>query len=292
MAISSTTTLTCNHSKIKNNVIAVARQEICDIEYLAKEIDKQSDMRISRILLETAITKVSTVFQLFMKACQYNIQGCSDTEDKVMVELQKKFNDLLSDAKEKTSKNGETSLGKICGHRDKQFHDGGTFSEQIAFYPFAKIIGRGFVGIRVKLGGKLAIENFATYDAVSYEYAFTSEGIYQIENPKSPTESWKHLSFPTITAFDNDETIKEIEGSVIILKKLLHQVESLMQEGDGNNPFVFLNEGGSLELFESRVEDVHVYKLPDKSPFVVSGSLSVRPVSFEINGNSIILKKM
>ena len=280
MSFERTKTLQDNEAIIRIDVEAMARIEISDVEYILNEIKDTVDPRLRRVLIETAVTKAATAYQLFLRACDYNRDACKGEVDDALKDIGNSLDQLKKQTNENHPKNANsTSLGKAGHAREKMFHDGIGFIQKTLIYPFGKISGRGFVGIRVKLGGKLKIKGVHVFDAKDTEYVITSEGVFEIHQPEKQNEEWKLLKLPLeITATDEPHTFEWLTDSVKLLKELWFQVASKMRDGDGQHPLCFLNEGGQIEILEQDNEGkVTTYRLDEQMRLIVNGDLTIRP---------------
>lgn len=259
-----------NDSKVKNDVESLARIILSEIEYILKIIEGTTDGRLARILLESAVTKTAAVFQLALRACEY----LENTSYK---------NEIIN----KTKKGGNTDLGIICKLRDDHFHDGTGVIESEIFYPFAKIKGRGLVGIYIFAGAKLAINGIHEFSATSCEYAITSEGIFLISNRGTDIEKWEPLNaIFTIAAFNADSVIMAIKGAVKELMGIWYNLYQMRINGDGNYEYSYLRQGGLVEIFEKRETNINSHPL---GRLDVRGDLTFTPPDeLHAKGNKII----
>ena len=281
MTFQQTNTLKDNTAKYRTNVEAMARIQISDVEFILAKLKATEEARLRRILIETATTKIAAGYQLFMRACDYNSDGCKDNSDSNLQQVGAWFDELRTQSNQKHLKaNNSTALGKVAHARDKMFHEGITFIDKTLIYPFAKIDGCGFVGIWVKLGGRLNITGVQDFHAKEAEYAITSEGVFEINNPGEIGEEW-HLTnmLPNLNASDEDRWIATLVESLELLKGLWFQVADKMREGDGKNALAFLDEGGHLELFAKPLDGgSKIDKLDEGMALRVEGELTITPV--------------
>jgi hypothetical protein len=247
-----------NDSKVKNDVESLARIILSEIEYILKIIEVTTDGRLARILLESAVTKTAAVFQLALKACDY-------------LENPNYKKEIIDENK----KGSNTDLGIICKLRDDHFHDGTGVIESEIFYPFAKIKGRGCVGIYIFEGAKLAINGTHEFSATSCEYAITSEGIFLISDRGTDIEKWEPLNtIPTIAAFNAEPVIVAIKGAVKELMRIWHDLFQIRINGDGTCEYSYLRQGGLVEIFEKTESSINSCTL---GRLEVRGNLTLTP---------------
>ena len=238
-------TLVNNDSKIRIDVEATARITLCDIDYILSTINDTNDVRHQAFLLESAISKTASVFQLAMKACDY-------FENK----------DFKMEIINKFPKNGDSSLGVIGALREKSFHEGCGILKSERFYPFAHIKGNGYVGIYIHKGAILNILDYHEFNAADCEYAITSEGIYKIENVGMNNETWTSIKTPIeVIAADIESVITVIVEAISDLKSIWKELRDIRLKGDGTHEYSYLNEGGSLELLEKEKKQMTSYNL-------------------------------
>lgn len=270
MPFHETQTLTNEDSKIRIDVETMARIEMSDIEYLQEKISNEKDNRLVRIMYETAITKLSTVFQLVMKSCKYLEQL-----------------DYLSEVKE-LSKKPNSKLGSIKKFREDLFHDGVGFIQKNTFYPIGKINGRGFVAIRVHLGATLRITGICNLEAKNSEFVVTSEGIFEIRSPSQADEKWILIDkMPIVSAVNYDETNEIILASLSELKSIWNKLQRIRQEGNGKHSYTYLNEGSEWALKEKVDGKLKIYSANSKS-IEVKGDLTITPPNIRVNDNKVI----
>jgi|TARA_B110000967_G_C18752996_1_gene493841 hypothetical protein len=261
MAFKETNTLINNESKVRIDVETLARVEFSDIEFLLDTINNgKKDPRLERILYESIISKVAAIFQLAMRAYEY---------------LEKP--DLKKDLINAFNKSKNTSTGKIGKYREDLFHSGVHFFEKTMFYPFGIFEGRGFKGIQIKKGAHLDIKNVWTFKSGNSEYSITSEGVYEIKNIGTNEEQWNLINeFPTISSVNYDDIIKVIDESVKELKIVWSNISTILNKGDGNHKYQFLNENGKWELLEKINGEIKSYK-SDSQTINVTGVLRITP---------------
>lgn len=185
--------------------------------------------------------------------------------------------DLKKDLINSFDKSKNTSTGKIGKYREDLFHNGIHFFEKTIFYPFGIFKGRGFKGLHIKNGARYDIKNVWTFKADNSEYSITSEGVYEIKNIGSNEEQWNLIDeFPTITAINYEDIIKVINESVKELKIVWSNISKILNEGDGNNMYQFLNENGKWELLEKINGEITSYKADSKT-INVEGDLTITP---------------
>ena len=248
-------------SDIRIDVETLARIEFSDVEYLLSELGKgKIDSRIERILYESAISKVASIFQLAMRAYEY-------------LEKPELKNDLIK----AFSKSKNTSTGKIGKYREDLFHNGIHFFEKTIFYPFGIFKGRGFKGIHIKKGARYNIKNVWVFESENSEYSITSEGVYKIDNIGTPEEKWNKIEeFPTISAVNYDDIIKVIKESIMELKIVWSNISKILDDGDGNHKYQFLNENGNWELLEKINGEIKSYTANSKQ-LNIEGNLTITP---------------
>lgn len=261
MPFEETNTLQNNDSEVKIDVETLARIEFSDVEFLLREIDKGIiDSRLEKILYESIISKMASVFQLAMRAYEY---------------LEK--TDLKKELINAFDKSKETSTGKIGKYREDLFHSGIHFFEKTMFYPFGKIEGRGYKGIHIKKGAKLDIKGVWKFHSDENEYAITSEGVFEILNAETEKEIWNKIDeFPTISAVNFDDIREIINYSIVELKLVWSKIKEIVKAGDGIHQYSFLNENGKWELIETKNGEQTIYKAESKK-LEVTGDLTMNP---------------
>jgi len=255
------------------DVETLARIEFSDVEYLLNEIGKgKIDSRIERILYESAISKVASIFQLAMRAFEY---------------LEKP--DLKKELIKAFSKSENTSTGKIGKYREDLFHNGIHFFEKTLFYPFGIFKGRGFKGIHIKKGARFNIENVWVFESENSEYSITSEGVYKIDNIGTLEEKWTEIEeFPAISAVNYDDIIRVIKESIGELKIVWFNISKILDEGDGNHKYQFLSENGNWELLEKINGKINSYNASSKKLNIEGNHTLTPPDKIRVENNSII----
>jgi hypothetical protein len=261
MPFEETDTLQNDDSKVKIDVETLARIEFSDVEYLLSEIDKGNiDSRLEKILYESIISKMASVFQLAMRAYEY----LENTDLKK--ELINAFN-----------KSQNRSTGKIGKYREDLFHSGIHFFEKTIFYPFGKIEGRGFKGLHIKKGARLNISGVWDFNSDDNEYAITSEGVFEILNPETSEEKWNKIDeFPTVSAIDFNNIREVIDNSIVELKLVWSKIKEILKAGDGTHQYSFLNENGKWELIVEKNGGHTIYKAESKK-LEITGDLTINP---------------
>jgi hypothetical protein len=253
---------TQNHfdSKIRVDVETLARIEFSDIDYLLEKINnKKVEPRMERILYESIISKISSIFQLAMRAYEFLEQP-----------------GLKKDLINAFDKTENTSTGKIGKYRADLFHCGIHFLEKTIFYPFGKIEGRGFKGIQIKKGARFNVINVWLFNSNNSEYTITSEGVFEIKNLGTSEEEWILINeFPTVSAINYDEIIKVIFESVKELKIVWFNISQTMKGGGENQERQFFNENGKCELLENDNGKITSYSIP--MPIIIEGDLTISP---------------
>lgn len=239
----------------------LARIEFSDIDYLLNQLKQKSfDSRMERIIFETIVSKLASIWQLSLCASKY-------------LEQKKLKNKLINDY----HKDGDTSTGKIGKYRAEFFHKGIHFLNKKVFYPIGVFEGRGFKGIHIRKGSKLNIIGVREFIADNSEYAITSEGVFEIIAPNTKNEKWILLEdFPTITSVNFNETLTLIKESIGEMKEIWTEIDSIMRNGDGNNKITFLNKNGKWELIEKKDGINTKYQSTEKI-LEVNGELTITP---------------
>lgn len=259
MPVEMTTTSINNDSKIRIDVETTARIILSEIDYILSTLDVVIDVRHKIFLLESAISKTASVFQLAMRACDY---------------LENK--DFKKEIIKKTKKDSGSSLGKIGLLRENSFHDGHRIIKSERVYPFAHIKGRGYIGIYIHKGASLSISGYKLFFSSDFEYAITSEGIYQIENVGMVNEEWVMInnSFEAVIT-DAKSVVDVIVEAVSDLKLIWKDLRDIREKGDVTHEYSYLNEGGSMELFSK--ENEQIVSIITNAPFHLKGSLTLAP---------------
>jgi hypothetical protein len=259
MPFTITPTLSNHDSKIRIDVESSARIILCDIDYILNTINHISDARHQTFLLESAITKTASVFQLAIRACDY---------------LEKK--DFKKEIINRTKKGNGSSLGLIGFLRENSFHNGHRVLNSERFYPFARIKGHGFVGIYIHRGASLDISGYHKFHSLDFEYAITPEGIYQIENVGMNNETWIQIKTPfDVVSTDIKNVIDAINEATTDLKEIWKELRDIRIKGDGTHEYSYLNEGGALELLEKGKEKITAYKVD--TSIRLKGILTITP---------------
>ena len=271
MAFTETKTLHNQDSKIRVNVEALARINISDVEYLLEKIDSVDDSKLKRIFYETAINKLSTVFQLAMKSLKY---------------LEKK--DRLKEILKDNSSDSNSGIAAVKSYRDSLFHDGINFIEKDTYYPFGKISGKGFVAIRISKGARFGVKGIYDFSSLENEFVITSEGIFEISDSGEPSERWIQINPISSFTAENLSEIKEVcLRAVGELKVLWHELSEIRKEGDGVNEYSYFNEGGSWELIENK-NGIISYKA-EAQELHINGVLTLTPTDdFRVDGDRIV----
>lgn len=259
MTFAITHTLVNEDSKIRLDVESIARITLSDIEYILATINKQTDTRHKRFILEAAVSKAAAVFQLAMRACDY-------------LEKKEHKQEIIA----KTKKGAGSHLGIIAKLREDNFHSGQGVISSKKYYQFANIKGCGFVGVYVHRGATLTITGVYKFDADSCEYAITSEGIFQINDAGTESESWKQMDILlNVENVDIHTVISSIEGAVKELKCIWKELREIRIRGDGVNEYKYLNEGGELELLQKANHMINTYQMSFQ--LKVCGELTITP---------------
>ena len=257
MSFEETKILLNKDSKIKIDVETLARIEFSDIEYLLDTINKrQIDSRLERIIYESLISKIASIFQLAMRAYEYLEKP----------NLKKK---LINDF----NKSQNTSAGKIGKYREDLFHGGIHFLDKTVFYPFGKVKGRGFKGIYVKKGAELNIIGVWKFHSNKNEYAITSEGVFEIENVSELNEKWTQINnFPTISTIDYESINNTISDCLNELKQVWFEISKVIKESN----VIFNNKDAEWDLIELADGQNKVYSAKETS-FVINGNQTITP---------------
>ena len=252
-------TLINKDSSVRIDVETMARIELSDIDFLLKEISKETDSQLVRIFYETAITKLSVVFQLAMKAFKYLERNA---------ELK---------AVKARSKDASSTLGTVNKFRGDLFHSGISFVQKDTFYPFGSVKGRGFVAMRIRKGAILRITGVVALGASETEYVITSEGVFEVHNIGEVSEEWIRTDIiPTLTAVNYDDISEIISRAKIELKEIWCQLASIREQGDEEHEYQYLNEGGEWELIEKKGEKITKYSAIQKT-INVTGVITITP---------------
>lgn len=272
-------------SKVRYDVETLAYITMSDVEFLLTKLEGEQDVRVQSIFRESAVNKLASLYQLFMKACKYlksdSLQS-DDSEIKIFAEEIEKVKSVfdIENPKEKDLLEGEklTAVGKIKKYRDDLFHDGITFLERDVFYPFATIKGKGYAPIRIKKGGKLIIKEVATLEAKDSEFAITSEGIFEIKNPDTEEESWKHM--PEVFMLQSSNTCEVdsiIRDALQEHRKVWGVLSQLRKQGIHGDSMEYLNESGQITLVTKSDDKVISTCLNEDSRLVIDGTLTLEP---------------
>ena len=231
------------------DLLSLAHMELADADLLVDQAGSSADSRWVRLCLEATVNKISSAFQLFMRGCEYVEAGGRGSGDSGEA-LADKASKLLKDATSSFSKAGGTSLGRVANWRQALFHEGSHFLDQRVDNPVATVQGRGFVAVRVSGSGRWDIRNYRSFAATAEEeWALTSDGVYRILNPGTPTERWNTVPDASTTIFMADQEIFGLlEEAQEQVAGLLHELGLLMQEGIDGTPIAFLNEGGNAQI--------------------------------------------
>ncbi len=272
MAFTETKTLSNQDSKVRVNVEALARINISDVEYLLEKVDSVNESKLRRIFYETAINKLSTVFQLVIKSLKY-------------LEKNSRLNEILKE----TSSDSGSGIAAVKSYRDSLFHDGINFIEKDTYYPFGKVSGKGFVAIRISKGARFSLKGIYDFSSLENEIVITSEGIFEISNSGEPSERWVQVNPISSVTAENLSEVKEVcFRAVGELKEVWHELSKIRKEGDGVYEYSYLNEGGSWELIENKNGSISTYKAKTKE-LHITGDLTVTPTDdFRVDGDKIV----
>lgn len=251
-----------NKSSEKNiDYGTLARIEFSDIDFLLNRLHQKSfDSRMERIVFETIVSKLASIWQLLKCAAEY-------------LENNELKNRLINDY----DKGGDTSTGKIGQYRADFFHKGIHFLSKKVYYPIGVFEGRGFKGIHIRKGAKLNIVGVREFIADNSEYAITSEGVFEIIAPNTENERWILLEdFPTIISVNYNEILTIIKESIQEMKEVLTEIESIMRNGNGNNKITFLTKNGKWELIEKKDGMNTKYESTEKV-LEINGDLTITP---------------
>ena len=165
------------------------------------------------------------------------------------------------------------------------------FLKERLFYPFGIIEGRGFAGIRVKKGATFKILGIWEFHSLVNDYAITSEGVFEINNPGTIDEEWILIeNYPTVTAINYDQVRIDVENAIKQLKQVWDDIAKLVKNGDGTHSSNFVCENGKLELLELQDEEIKSYKL-GSILLIITGHLTINPPEkLIIKDNSIQYK--
>ena len=273
---------TNNEKYVAFDLEAIARIAISDIEFILVELNNSIDPGLRRVLIETAVTKTASVYQLFMKACNYCEIISRTSKDETMKRNRKYFTEILQSTKNRNPKKPDsTPLGRVAHARDQLFHNGIGFLNRVLIYPFGIIEGQGFVGVRVRRGGKFTIKGFCVFNAVENEFAITSEGIFEIHNPTTATESWKLFQIDEIILVSKEiDFVEIIKGSIFYLKEIWSELISKMKNDNGEPIISFPNGGGRVHLTEKDKDgQIVTYSFSPGDKIEVKGDLTTTPPS-------------
>ena len=244
-------------SKIKIDVETLATIEFSDIEYLLNMINKTKvNSRLERIIYESLISKIASIFQLAMRAYEYL------EEPSLKRKLINDFN-----------KSKNTSAGKVGRYREDLFHNGIHFLDKTVFYPFGKVKGRGFKGIYVKKGAVLNVIGVWKFHLNENEYAITSEGVFEIKNVDELNEKWNQIdNFPTILAINYKDVNKTIEDSLTELKQVWFEISKEIKKKNVS----FNNKDAEWDLLEKLNGKITKYNSKETS-LIIQGNQTMSP---------------
>jgi hypothetical protein len=246
MSFAITPTLVDLESKVRFDVESMARINLSDLDFILEIAETQKDERHKKMLYEVAVNKVASSFQLAMKACEY-------------LKAESYKQGLIKNFCKKSHK---SNLGVVCSLRDSLFHDGQRIFESELFYPLGKIKGRGYVGIYVAKGGRLNVDGIHIFEANKSEFAITSDGVFEVLDAGSESEKWQLMKiFPTIEVTDLSAIVLVIKGAVLELKKIWFELKAIRINGDGQHEYSYLNEEGSMELFDKGNYEITAYSI-------------------------------
>ena len=286
MTFNSTETLCDQDAKYRYDPETLAYITISDIEHILERICIESDLRISNILRETAINKTSSVYQLFMKACDYLItsDGLNNSDADIrnfankIQTINRNFNAVHPTEKKLSDGQELTAIGKVKKYRDDLFHDGITFLDRTCFFPFAVIKGKGYTALRVKKGGELVVKNIRTFRAEETEFAITSEGVFEILHPDTKDENWRHCPDVLMLQAANTEDVEMlIREALVKLREVWNELSIVRKEGINGIPVEYLNEGGEFTLQEKSNSQLTAYGYNGSTKLIVKGSLTITP---------------
>lgn len=259
-----------NDSAITFDAESRARIMLSDVEYILSTHKLQTDARHMVFLLEAAVSKTASVFQLAMKACEYFGRP-----------------DLKTSIKKNYTKGGSSFLGAVSRLREDLFHEGQGIMGSEIYYPFGKMKGNSFVGIYVYQGGSFTVYGHHIFDASACEFAITSGGIYQVTNVGAVDETWSRLSSVlSIESIDVGSIVSVLKDAVAELKRIWMDLRNIRVKGDGTLEYRYPTTG-FMELLEEQDGMLKKYELFNSMH--VRGNLTVTPPnSLEIRPAQLI----
>lgn len=259
MTFTNTPTLITEDSDIDTDLEVSTMTKFYEIEKIFQKMEKSDEDR--KLWLEMLIYKLGEVFQNCMKSYEY---------------LEKP--DLRKSFLDRSSK--ERSLEFLKESRGAMYHKSKSVLDKTIHSNFMQIDGEYFKGIHVRKGGNLIVGEHQ-FDANDSEFAFTTEGIFEIKNPDSEDELWEKLEYPSITTFDDSDIIRKLVECHGILRTEFFKIRTILKRGDGKYEHRFKTKG-NIKLFVTSKEQSKVYDLNGQS-LDVRGTLSISPMNFELD---------
>ena len=231
-----------------------------EVEKIFQKID-DSNLDDRQLWLVMLIYRLSEIFQNCMRSYEYLEGGFGRSG-------------LRSSFLQKC--NTDSSLAFLKKKREDMFHNSKSTLNRTIHSNFFQIDGEYFKGIHIKKGGMLQIgeDRFKANDS---EFAFTTEGIFEIKNPFSKDERWEKLKYPSIITFDDKDIINKLRRCLDILRSEFFKIRKILKHGDGRYECEF-NKKGNIRLFEGGKE----YNLNGKS-LEIKGAMRISPMSFGVD---------
>lgn len=254
-----TSTLINKDSDIDTDLEVSTMTKFYEIERIFQKMEKSDEDR--KLWLEMLIYKLGEVFQNCLRSYEY---------------LEKP--DLLESFLARSRK--ERSLEFLKESREAMFHKSKSVLSKTIHSDFMQINGEYFKGIHVRKGGILTVGEHE-FNADDSEFAFTTEGIFEIINPDSKDERWEKLEYTSITTFDDSAIVRKLVDCHDILRTKFFKIRTILKRGDGKYEHRFKTKG-NIRLFVKDKEQNKIYDLNGKS-LDVRGLLIISPMNLKLD---------
>lgn len=255
-------------SKVDIDLEVSTMTKFYEVEKIFQKMER-SDFEDRNLWLEMLFYRLSEIFQNCMRSYEY-LEGGFDRGD------------LLRSFLDKCKK--DSSLRFLKKKREDIFHHSKSILNRTIHSDFFQIDGEYFKGIHIKKGGFLQIGEHR-FKADDSEFAFTTEGMFEIKNPHSRDERWEKLEYPSIITFDDKDIIKKLKICRDILQDEFFEIRKILRHGDGSYECKF-NTKGNIRLFEVGKE----YNLNGQS-LEIKGTQKISPTSLWVDLNSKKIKR-
>ena len=259
MTITNTPTLITEDSDIDTDLEVSTMTKFYEIEKIFQKMEKSDEDR--KLWLEMLIYKLGEVFQNCLRSYEY---------------LER--TDLLESFLARSRK--KRSLEFLKESREALFHKSKSVLNKTIHSNFMQIDGEYFKGIHVRKGGIFVVGEHK-FDADDSEFAFTTEGIFEITNPDSKDERWEKLEYPSIITFDDSDILNKLMACRDILQTEFFKIRTILKRGNGKYEHRFKTKG-NIRFFVKNKEQNKEYDLNGKS-LDIHGAFIISPMNLELD---------